>query len=71
MPNQERTWRRRAAVAAVMIDGAWVLRDGRILAFDEAAVLARAGTIAAEVRAEASPALVLAETAAPFFKTCG
>jgi len=60
-----------AAVTAVMIDGAWVLRDGRILAFDEAAVLARAGTIAAEVRAEAGPALVLAETAAPFFQACG
>jgi len=58
-------------VTAIMIDGAWVLRDGRILAFDEAAVLARAGTIAAEVRAEAGPALVLAETAAPFFQACG
>jgi 5-methylthioadenosine/S-adenosylhomocysteine deaminase len=60
-----------AAVAAVMIDGAWVLSEGRILAFDEAVVLARAETIAAEVRAEAGPALVLAETAAPFFQACG
>jgi len=59
-----------AAVAAVMIDGAWVLRDGRILAFDEAAVLAAAADISAEVRAAAGPALVLAETAAPFFRTC-
>jgi len=60
-----------AAVTAIMIDGVWVLREGRILAFDEAAVLARAGAIAAEVRAEAGPALVLAETAAPFFQPCG
>ena len=59
-----------AAIAAVMIDGAWVLRDGRILAFDEAAVLAAAADISAEVRAAAGPALVLAETAAPFFRTC-
>jgi 5-methylthioadenosine/S-adenosylhomocysteine deaminase len=60
-----------AAVAAVMIDGRWVLRDGRILAFDEAAVLAEAGALATEVRAAAGPALALAETAAPFFQRCG
>ena len=59
-----------AAVAAVMIDGAWVLREGRILAFDEAAVLADAADISTEVRAAAGPALLLAETAAPFFRTC-
>jgi 5-methylthioadenosine/S-adenosylhomocysteine deaminase len=58
------------AVAAVMIDGAWVLRKGRILAFDEAAVLEQAAAIATEVRAAAGPALVLAEAAAPFFQTC-
>jgi cytosine/adenosine deaminase-related metal-dependent hydrolase len=59
-----------AAVAAVMIDGAWVLRDGRILAFDEAAVLEQATAMAAEIRAVAGPALALAEAAAPFFQTC-
>jgi len=59
-----------AAVAAVMIDGTWVLRDGRILAFDEATVLAEAAAVTAEVRAAARPGLVLAETAAPFFGTC-
>jgi hypothetical protein len=32
-----------------MIDGAWVLREGRILTFDERAVLGEAGAIAAEV----------------------
>ncbi len=41
-----------AAVAAVMIDGTWVLRDGRILAFDETAVLARSRRRA---RASSSP----------------
>ena len=59
-----------AAVAAVMIDGVWVLRDGRILAFDEPAVLAEVAAIATEVRAAAGPGLVLAETAAPYFQAC-
>ena len=59
-----------AAVAAVMIDGVWVLRDGRILAFDEPAVLAEVAAIASEVRAAAGPGLVLAETAAPYFQAC-
>ena len=58
------------AVAAVMIDGGWVLRDGRILAFDETAVLAEVAAISSEVRAAAGPALMLAETAAPYFQTC-
>jgi len=58
------------AVASVMIDGRWVLRDGRILTFDEPAVLERAAAIAREARAAAGPALVLAETAAPYFLTC-
>ena len=60
-----------AAVAAVMIDGTWVLRDGRILAFDESAVIDRAAAIACEARAAAGPGLVLAETAAPYFRGCG
>jgi 5-methylthioadenosine/S-adenosylhomocysteine deaminase len=59
-----------AAVAAVMIDGVWVLRDGRILAFDEPAVLAEVAAISSEVRAAAGPGLVLAETAAPYFQAC-
>jgi len=59
-----------AAVKSVMIDGAWVLRDGRILAFDESAVLERAATVAAEARAAAGPGLVLAETASPYFLGC-
>jgi cytosine/adenosine deaminase-related metal-dependent hydrolase len=59
-----------AAVAAVMIDGVWVFRDGRILAFDEAAVLAGVAAISSEIRAAAGPGLVLAETAAPYFQGC-
>jgi hypothetical protein len=53
-----------------MIDGVWVMRDGRILAFDEAAVLEEAAAISSEVRAAAGPGLVLAETAAPYFQAC-
>jgi 5-methylthioadenosine/S-adenosylhomocysteine deaminase len=58
------------AVTAVMIDGSWVFRDGRILTFDEAAVLAEVAEISTEVRAAAGPGLVLAETAAPYFQAC-
>jgi 5-methylthioadenosine/S-adenosylhomocysteine deaminase len=59
------------AVAGVMIDGAWALRDGRILTFDEPAVLDEVSAIAAEARAAAGPELVLAETAASYFQACG
>ena len=59
------------SVAAVMIDGAWVLREGRILTFDERAVFDEAVAIAAEVRAAAGPELTLAEKAAPYFQACG
>jgi 5-methylthioadenosine/S-adenosylhomocysteine deaminase len=59
------------AVTAVMVDGAWVLRDGRILAFDEAAVIDRAEALAEEVRATARPDVELADLAAPCFLTPG
>jgi 5-methylthioadenosine/S-adenosylhomocysteine deaminase len=59
------------SVAAVMIDGAWVLREGCILSFDERAVLDQAAAIAAEVGAAAGPELALAEAAAPYFQACG
>jgi 5-methylthioadenosine/S-adenosylhomocysteine deaminase len=42
-----------ANVRSVMIDGRWVLRDGRITTFDEQAVLAEAVERAAAVRARA------------------
>ncbi len=47
----------REAIDAVMIDGRWVLRDGRILAFDEAAVLAAVRDAHAGI-AERLPTLV-------------
>jgi 5-methylthioadenosine/S-adenosylhomocysteine deaminase len=59
------------AVAAVMINGAWVLRDGRILSFDEPAVLDQVAAVSAGVRAAAGPELVLAEAAVPYFQSCG
>jgi 5-methylthioadenosine/S-adenosylhomocysteine deaminase len=37
-------------VEAVVIDGRWVMRDGRILAFDEASVLAEAAAAQLEIR---------------------
>jgi len=55
------------AVAAVMVDGAWVLRDRRILAFDERAVLERVAAISTELFAAARPGIQLAEAAAPYF----
>jgi len=63
-------------VASVMVGGKWVMRDGRILVFDEAAMLAEAGEQARAVRArvanrmpvlmEAMPAM-----AARFLRVCG
>jgi 5-methylthioadenosine/S-adenosylhomocysteine deaminase len=59
------------AVAAVMINGAWVLRDGRILAFDEPAVLERVAALTAECLASARPDVEFAETVAPYFSALG
>jgi 5-methylthioadenosine/S-adenosylhomocysteine deaminase len=56
-----------AAVAAVMVEGRWVLRDGRILAFDEEAVLDRLAALGPELLAAARPAVDLAATAAAHF----
>jgi 5-methylthioadenosine/S-adenosylhomocysteine deaminase len=44
-------------VDAVMIDGRWVLRGGRVLAFDEAAVLREAAAAAATLRERVAAAL--------------
>jgi len=61
-----------AAVAAVMVEGRWVLRDGRILAFDEDAVLDRVAAVGAEVLAAAHGDVELAKAAAPYFlAACG
>ncbi|MBL8837181.1 MAG: amidohydrolase family protein [Alphaproteobacteria bacterium] len=53
-----------AAVRAVMVDGAWALRNGHILAFDEDAVRREFAAFAPRILAEAEPGLVLAREAA-------
>jgi len=55
------------AVTAVMVNGAWVLRDGRILAFDERAVIERVVAVTSELLARARADVELAEAAAPYF----
>jgi 5-methylthioadenosine/S-adenosylhomocysteine deaminase len=55
------------AVAAVMVEGRWVLRDSRILAFDEDAVLDRLPAVGAELLARAGDGVELAKAAAPYF----
>ena len=53
-----------AAVRAVMVDGAWALRDGRILAFDEGKVRGDFAAFAPRILAAAAPALGLAREVA-------
>jgi 5-methylthioadenosine/S-adenosylhomocysteine deaminase len=55
------------AVAAVMVDGRWVLRDRRILAFDEPAVLDRLAALGPGLLAAARPDVELATAAAGYF----
>ena len=55
------------AVAAVMVGGRWVLRDRRILAFDEAAVLDRLAALGPELLAAARPDVDLARAVAGHF----
>jgi 5-methylthioadenosine/S-adenosylhomocysteine deaminase len=56
------------AVAAVMVDGTWVYRDGNILSFDEPAMLARYSELGSEILARAAPGLALADEARPYFE---
>jgi 5-methylthioadenosine/S-adenosylhomocysteine deaminase len=56
------------AVSAVMIDGKWVYRDGRILSFDEQGVLDRYAAIGAEILDRAKHELELADAARPYFE---
>lgn len=53
------------AVEAVMIGGAWALRDGRILAFDEGAALSEAGALRAGILARAASGLPDVHAAIP------
>lgn len=55
------------AVVAVMIDGAWVFRDGRIQTFDERAAVARFQGLAADLEVSAGPGVKLAEGLRPHF----
>ena len=52
-------------VDAVMVDGRWLLRDGRILAFDDAAVLRDAADAATMLHERAAAGLSLLRTAMP------
>ncbi|MBM3601164.1 MAG: amidohydrolase family protein [Alphaproteobacteria bacterium] len=56
------------AVSAVMVDGRWVYRDGRVLAFDEAAVLAEFKSITAEITRAAQADVALATRTVPMFE---
>jgi cytosine/adenosine deaminase-related metal-dependent hydrolase len=53
------------AVRAVMIDGSWVYRDGRILAFDEDAVRREFAARAPAILAAAAESLALTREALP------
>jgi 5-methylthioadenosine/S-adenosylhomocysteine deaminase len=55
------------AVAAVMVEGRWALRDRRILAFDETAVLDRLAALGPELLAAARADVELATAAASHF----
>ena len=55
------------SVTAVMVNGAWALRDGRILTFDERAVIARVLDVTTELLARARADVELAAAAAPYF----
>lgn len=54
-------------VTAVMVNGAWALRAGRILAFDERAVIARVLAVTTGLLARARADVELAAAAAPYF----
>jgi 5-methylthioadenosine/S-adenosylhomocysteine deaminase len=53
------------AVDSVMVDGTWVMRERRILAFDEAAVMAEAAAAIAELRERVAARLPVLEAALP------
>lgn len=54
-----------AAVDSVMVGGAWVMRQQRILTFDEAAVLAEAAGVIAELRERSEAGRVTLDLALP------
>jgi cytosine/adenosine deaminase-related metal-dependent hydrolase len=63
-------------VRAMMVDGRWVMRDGRIIAFDEAAILSEASAYAERLRSAVAPQVASLRHAIPgwtagFVTTCG
>jgi 5-methylthioadenosine/S-adenosylhomocysteine deaminase len=56
-----------SCVVATMVDGVWAYRDGRVLAFDEAAVRREIATQAAELRDRAAAERAIAADAARIF----
>jgi hypothetical protein len=52
-------------VDSVMVGGAWVMRERRILAFDEAAVLSEAADVIRELRERTEPDRVILDQALP------
>lgn len=57
-----------ASVDAVMVDGSWLYRDGRIVSFDEQEVLGRFAEVGAEILDRARPELELANEARRYFE---
>ncbi len=63
-------------VASVMVDGAWVMRDGHILAFDEAAAISDAQSQAERLRDRNAPKMQtllheMPTMSARFLRNCG
>lgn len=56
-----------ACVRATMVDGRWAYRDGRILAFDEPAVLQRFAAMRERIVAASKPEVATAAEAVPHF----
>lgn len=56
------------SVAAVMIHGTWVYRDGELLAFDERRAVDRFRSLAREIAAAAAPGIRLADELRPHFE---
>ena len=53
------------AVDRVMVNGTWIMRDRRILAFDEAAILAEATGLIVELKEKTEAGRVALDTALP------
>ena len=52
-------------VRSMMVDGRWVMRDGQIIAFDEAAILSEASAYAERLRSAVAPQVASLRLAMP------